>query len=189
MPTCLKPWKGCSGGDRQSIASFLGTGGATQFGKQEAALHYPQRLYWFRCCICVYCHFRDWMLKTDWLHPRKSPNIAGFHFAEQVLRKVGAAGKSTISLSLKKAVGEAGDFCFPHRSTLQSVAPPRVLVSSPRYLPSPFSPCLTVCVLIYVADKIVELVWDFFPFVGGKTPPVEERAPLLHLRVVSKGAV
>lgn len=43
------------------------------------------------------------MLKTDWLHPRKSPNAFGFPLAEQVLRKVEAAGKSTTSLSLKKA--------------------------------------------------------------------------------------
>lgn len=43
------------------------------------------------------------MLKIDWLHPRRSPNVVGFHFAEQVLRKVDAAGKNAISLSLRKA--------------------------------------------------------------------------------------
>lgn len=42
----LKSWEVCNGGDRQSIASFLGSGGTTPFGKQEAALHYSQRLYW-----------------------------------------------------------------------------------------------------------------------------------------------
>lgn len=48
MPRCLKSWKGCNGGDWQSIASFLGTGRDTgrdtQFEKQEAALHYSQTL-------------------------------------------------------------------------------------------------------------------------------------------------
>lgn len=38
MLRCLKSWKGCSGGDQQSIAGFSGTGGDTHFGKQEAAL-------------------------------------------------------------------------------------------------------------------------------------------------------
>lgn len=58
---------------------------------------------WFRCPSCVYCHFRDWMLRIDLLHSRKSPNAVGFHFTEQVLRKVDAAGKGTISLNLKKS--------------------------------------------------------------------------------------
>lgn len=85
--------------------------------------------------------------------------------------------------------GEVGDFCSPHRNTVQRVAPLRVLVSSPQYLPSPLFPSVTVCTLIYMADKLAELVWDFFPFVGGKTPPVEETVPLLHLSVISKQAV
>lgn len=87
------------------------------------------------------------MLKIDWHHCRKSPNTVGFHFTEQVLRKVVAEGKRAISLHLKKAslyskfkllrgvpswgsqhhalvgpeegvVGEVGDFCCPRRSTL-----------------------------------------------------------------------
>lgn len=70
------------------------------------------------------------------------------------------------------AVGEVGGFCSSHRNTLQRVAPLRVLVSSPRYLPAPLSPSVIASMLVYVADKLVESVWDFFPFVG-KTPPVE----------------
>lgn len=162
------------------------------------------------------------MLKIDWLHPRKSPNAVGFHFAEQVLRKVDAAGKNTISFSLKKAslcsefkllkevpprqvpapqastmlwlgaekwaVGEWGDFCSPHRNTLQRVSPLRVLVSSSWYLPFPLSPLVIVCTLVYVADKLVELIWDFFLLLE-VMPAVEDRAPLLYLNVISKGTV
>lgn len=39
---CLNSWKGCSWGDWQRIANFLGIGGDSWFGKQEAALHYSQ---------------------------------------------------------------------------------------------------------------------------------------------------
>lgn len=58
------------------------------------------------------------------------------------------------------------------------MSPLRVLVSSSWYLPSPLSPLVIVCTLAYVADKLVELIWDFFPSIGGNASSGKQGSPL-----------
>lgn len=82
---CLKSWKGCSWDNRQRIANFLGTGGDSQFGKQAAALYFPQtspgEKRWFRCRGCLLPYLGLDVGRLIDSISKKSPNTAGFHFS------------------------------------------------------------------------------------------------------------
>lgn len=195
----FKCLKSCSTGDWQRIANFLGTGGASQFGKQAAAL-----LSSLESCgsdaVAAYCHIRDWMLKIDWfqLFLKERALLLSVWRKHHFVPNLSCWGKCHQGRSQHPKVALCSGWGQKREWWWISALPTRIPCKG--YHPwGCLSPHLGTCALLfpltsptstltYVADKLVELVW-IFSFCWRKCHQWERGFPSYILCDIEKSCV